>query len=119
MRWQGRPVVVQHGSRAVCDFWLVLRLQDAPRATLIVATTDVHLINEDNGQLVTLSIEPKPSTNSAFLQWLDSEGGQPGEPQSFGIQRSEGPAWLAGGRYLRSRYAVLDVKTLELKPFQA
>jgi hypothetical protein len=119
VRWKGQTLSVQHGARTVTEFWAVLRLQDAPQPTLVLVATDAHYITEVNGQLVVRSFEPEPSTSGTILQWLDSEGGQPGKVQSFGIQRLEGVPVIAGGRYLRSRYAVLDVKTLELRRFEA
>lgn len=120
VRYQGRPVVIHHGSRTIDAFWIALRLKDAPAPSLVVGTTDAHLITERNGQLVTQSFEREPSTNGILLQWLDAEGGQPSSALAFGIQQTAlADTWLAGGRYLRSRYAVLDVTTLELKPFEA
>lgn len=120
VNYQGKPVIVHHGNRDIGQFWIVLRLMDAPHPSLIVATNDVHLITENNGQLVTRSFEPEPSTNTAMLQWLDGDKGQPSPVLDFGIARTPvTDTSLEGGRYLRSRYAVLDVKTLELKPFDA
>jgi hypothetical protein len=117
--WRGQPVTVQHGPRSISEFWAVFRLQEAPQPTLVLAATDAHFLTEVNGQLVVRSFEPEPSTHGTLLQWLDSEGGQPGPVRSPGIQRTDGVPTLAGGRYLRSRYAVLDVKTLELRRFEA
>jgi hypothetical protein len=117
--WKGQPVKVQHGAKTVTEFWSVMTLVDAPQPTLVVASTDAHYITEVGGQLQVRSFEPEPSTNGAALQWLDSEGGQPGPALKPGIQRTEGLPALAGGRYLRSRYSVLDVKTMELRPFEA
>jgi hypothetical protein len=115
VRHQGRPVVVQHGSRKVERFWTVLRLAAAPQPALLVATTDVHLLTAENGQVVVSHFDPEPSTDTAALQWLDSEAGQPGPVLRFGIQRTAGAeTLLQGGRWLRSKRAVLDVQTLQL-----
>ncbi len=120
VRYQGRPVVIRHGSRTIEAFWIALRLKDAPRPSLVVGTTDAHLLTEKDGQLVTQSFEREPSTHGIMLQWLDGDAGQPRSALTFGIQRTPlAETWLEGGRYLRSRYAVLDVHTLELRPFDA
>lgn len=112
VRWKGREVAVPKvGAR----FWRVLRIVDAPSPSLLVMTTDFHLLSEQAGELRITSFG-SPSTNMAELQWLDSENGQPGAVRSFGIQRaSPGPdTLLNGGRWLRLSYhTVLDVKTLK------
>jgi len=112
---QGRPIVVQHGERELARFWRASILADAPRPALLVSTQDFHLITEEGGKPVVRSVG-ELSTNMAEYQWLDSEGGQPGEPAGFYDQKvrmDELP--LSGGRYLllQSR-AVLDVRTLTL-----
>lgn len=118
VRHRGREVVVQHGARSIARFWTVLRLADAPRPALLVATTDVHLLADDDGRLVVQALDPQPSTNTVDLQWLDSDAGQPGPVLGFGIRRTEGAeTLLQGGRYLRARQAVLDVTTLSLRPY--
>jgi hypothetical protein len=119
VRWQGQWVTVQHGSRAIGEFWSVLQVADAPQPTLLLATTDAHFVTEVGGRLQVRSFEPEPSTSGTTLQWLDSVDGQPGPVLHLGIRRTEGVPTLGGGRYLRSRYAVLDVKTLELRRFEA
>lgn len=118
VRHRGREVVVRHGTRSIARFWTVLRLADAPRPALLVATTDVHLLADDDGRLSVQALDPQPSTNTARLQWLDSDGAQPGPVLGFGIRRTAGAeTLLQGGRYLRARQAVLDVRTLELRPY--
>lgn len=118
VRHRGREVVVQHGARSISRFWTVLRLADAPRLALLVATTDVHLLSDDDGRLVVQALDPQPSTNTVDLQWLDSDAGQPGTVLGFGIRRTEGAeTLLQGGRYPRARQAVLDVTTLAMRPY--
>lgn len=120
VHYQGRPVVIRHGTRTIDAFWIALRLEDAPHPSLVVGTTDAHLVTEKDGRLVTQSFEREPSTNGMMLQWLDGDGGQPRSALGFGIRRTPlAETRLKGGRYLRSRYAVLDVHTLELRPFEA
>jgi hypothetical protein len=118
VRHQGRPVVVQHGSSRSDRFWTVLRLPDAPRPALLVATTNVHLLTAENGQVVVRHFDPEPGTDTVSLQWLDQHAGQPGAVLQFGIRRTAGAdTLLQGGRWLRGKRAVLDVQTLELLPF--
>lgn len=109
------PIVVRHGERELARFWRASILVDAPRPALLVSTQDFHLITEEGGTPLVQSLG-EPSTDMAEYQWLDSDGGQPGESAGFYDQKvrmDELP--LSGGRYLllQSR-AVLDVQTLEV-----
>jgi hypothetical protein len=111
VRWRGQAVdVPQVGTR----FWRAWRLPDAQQPALLVSTTDIHLITEQEGRLVVKSLGPK-STDLAQLQWLDSQNGQPGGARTYGIDYVD-PATgteLRGGRWLRvSHHTVLDVQTL-------
>jgi len=119
VRHQGRAVTVPRRDDVLSRYWRVLRLLDAPRPALLVATTDFHLVTEENGQLVVRSIGEQ-STDLAMLQWLDATpGGQPGAPLRFGIEEvglAAGTA-LKGGRWLKlSFHSVLDVQTLQVHP---
>lgn len=112
LRWHGRTVEVPgRGSR----FWQVLRLVDAPRPAVLLVERDFTLVTEDGGQL---RIQPfqSESASLAEAQWLDSEAGQPGEPQAWGIAKVD-PATqtaLQGGRYLLlGSRLVLDVARLQ------
>ena len=54
-----------------------------------------------------------------MIQWLDSNAGQPGPQQNFGIEKviAEKGTELSGGRWLLLSYhTVLDVKTLKAYP---
>lgn len=111
VRWHGKAVDVPEVGT---HFWRVLRLMDAPQPTLLVMTTDFHLITEVDGRLVVTSMGP-PSTDMAEIQWLDGRDGQPGPATMFGIQKVDPVLGteLRGGRWLRlSSRIVLDVKTL-------
>ena len=115
VRHQGKPVVVQHGTRQSDRFWTVLRLPGAPQPALLLANTDVHLVTVEGGQPVVRHFDPEPSTDGAALQWLDSEAGQPGPVLHFGIRRTaSSETVLEGGRWLRGKRSVLDVHTLQL-----
>lgn len=114
IRHHEAPVTITHGRNVLSTFWRVVRLVDAPRPALLASTTDFHLLVDEDGRLVTRSFG-EPSTDMADYQWLDSENGQPGEPQSFGIEKVDRAGMeLGGGRYLRLSYhTVLDVRTLQ------
>ncbi len=115
--YNGKPVVVQHGSRQLSRFFRVSILTDAPRPALLASSMDFHLVTERDGKPLVQSVG-SPTTETADFQWLDGPGGQPTPMETFGNERvrtDELP--LAGGRYLLLRgTAVLDVKTLALHP---
>jgi hypothetical protein len=110
--WQGRKLSVPGGGER---FWQALHLPDAPRpALLLTHGPNLHLVSEVDGRLETRALAPESGSSS--MQWLDSDGGQPGpEIPGFFLDRIEAPptAALSGGRrlYLRHRLA-LDVRTL-------
>lgn len=115
---------VRHGGKEVAvpdvgtRFWRVLRLVDAPRPALLVATTDFHLITEEGGAAVVRAFG-EPTSGMAEAQWLDAEAGQPGPVRTYGIEKvalADGTA-MQGGRWLKlSSRTVLDVKTLTVHP---
>lgn len=104
--WRGKPVVSPGGNDR---FWHVLRLEGAPQPALLLVTTGFVLATEEAGQLKLQAL--KTASNAlAEAQWLDSEGGQPGPVQFFGIsavQDLEAGTRLAGGRWLRLGSALI------------
>ncbi|MBK8018924.1 MAG: hypothetical protein IPK20_20925 [Betaproteobacteria bacterium] len=115
VRFGGKEVSVPGvGSR----FWRVLRVMDAPEPSLIVSTTDFHLLTATGNDLSVRSFGT-PSTNMAEMQWLDAAGGQPGPVRAYGIEKvgADDGTVLQGGRWLRLSYhTVLDIKTLTAYP---
>lgn len=98
----------------------MLRLEAAPEPALLLLTKGFMLLREHEGQLQWQPLR-SDSASLAELQWLDSEGGQPGESRTFGIQRVEPEAGtrLAGGRWLRlGSRTVLDVRPLTAYPIE-
>lgn len=117
VRWRGQTVEVPgRGDR----FWQVLRLPDAPQPALLLVARDFTLVSEQAGQLRVQPLSSQ-SASLAAAQWLDSEGGQPGQSRSWGISHVDlkNPAALdaatrlQGGRWLRlGSQQLLDVQTL-------
>ncbi|MBX3637919.1 MAG: hypothetical protein KF683_21315 [Rubrivivax sp.] len=117
VRWRGQSVEVPgRGDR----FWQVLRLPDAPHPALLLVARDFTLVSEQDGQLKVQPLSAQ-SASLAEAQWLDSEGGQPGESQSWGISHVDlknaaeldARTRLQGGQWLRlGSQLVLDLRTL-------
>lgn len=117
VRWRGRVVEVPgRGGR----FWQVLRLPDAPQPALLLVARDFTLVSEQDGQL---KVQPLASESSSLAeaQWLDSDGGQPGESRSWGLSHVDlkdaaaldARTRLQGGGWLRmGSRQLLDVQTL-------
>jgi hypothetical protein len=82
VRWQGKEVMIGGHSR----FWRVLRLPDATRPALLLATSHFRLIYEDQGQLVVKDFGAT-SGGMAYTQWLDQQQGQPGESAMYGVEK--------------------------------
>lgn len=101
--------------------WRVYALPDAPTPTLLAGSQSLYLISIKDGQPV---VEPilEQSTDFATIQFLDSEGGQPG-PHNEVFARNDTAGMeqlevLQGGQYLLvSGHAVLDVKTGKINYF--
>ena len=117
VRWHGKPVKAPSG---IDHYWRVLRIEAAPEPALLLVTTGFMLLREHEGQLQWQALR-SDSASLAALQWLDSDGGQPGKPQSFGIERVaiEAGTRLAGGRFLLlGSRTVLDVQSLTAYPVE-
>ena len=67
----------------ITNFRRVVRLTDAPRPTLLVATTEFRLLTEAQGTLVVRHFE----SDVAGYQWLDADNGQPSQPAAFAIEK--------------------------------
>ncbi len=101
--------------------WRVFALPGTPSPSLIAGSQSLYLIYVKDKTLV---MEPlvEQSSESASLQFLDSENGQPGPYTEVFIE--DDPAemetldQLEGGRFLMiTEHAVLDVQTREIKRF--
>ncbi|MCY7388315.1 MAG: hypothetical protein LH481_09670 [Burkholderiales bacterium] len=123
VKYKGNLVTIKDGADGYASsttkkdesrsmFWRAVRLTDAPTPTILVSTTHFWMITEENGALVTKTIE----ASLAEYQWLDADKGQPTEQKSFGIENVNPVSGteLRGGRWLRMNVTVLDVSTLRL-----
>ncbi len=120
VRHNGRKVAIPVGRGEKLDrFWEAKVLTAAPRPALLVGQTGITLLSDRGGQLEIRELVP-PGSDSARMQWLDSEGGQPGQEQLVTIRdmRDESRR-LEGGRLLLvNQRVVLDVATLESFTFE-
>ena len=131
VKHQGKPVpvpaidknrgTVQEGTvidKPIEQFWQALFLKDAPRPAVLVGIHSTHLLTEENGQPRIIPLYEQDG-GFATYQWIDSDKGQPGEPQRIYLGDDSGSArFLSGGRYLLiNSKVVLDVQTLEVFPF--
>ena len=114
VRWHGRTLEVPERGNS---FWQVLRLMDAPQPAMLLVERDFTLVTEQDEQLRVQPLHGE-SASLAEVQWLDSDGGQPGEPDSWGIGKVDlaTQTGLKGGRFLRlGSRLVLDVERLQLR----
>ena len=115
---EGKPVVFPSAlqtNTGLAFLWKVYALPDAPTPTLLAGSQSLYLIYIKDGQPI---VEPVLEQGSDFasVQFLDSEGGQPGAYMEV-FSRSDTLAMdqldtLKGGRYLLvSGHVVLDIQT--------
>ena len=97
-------------EKTTTRFWGIARLIDAPRPTLLVQTTDIWMLTEQDGRLVTQSFNLK----DVGSQWLDADQGQPTPTGAIRTGKAdiEADSELKRGRWLRLGPTVLDVHTL-------
>lgn len=121
LKYKGEPIRLGDKlevNTGLPGIWRIFQLQDAPQPALVVGSQSLYLITEEQGKAV---IKPLFEQNYDFasLQWLDSEDGQPGVfTEIYSSDELDTSMTLAGGRYLSICHAVvLDVKTLELYPY--
>ena len=116
---RGKPVAMPGGGDT---WWRVLRLQGAPRPALLLVTTGFVLATEDEQGRLQLQPLRSESNSLAETQWLDAQGGQPGERHTYGIEAvrdMEAGTQLAGGRWLRlGSRSIVDVATLTVHPVE-
>ena len=116
--FEGKPVVFPSAlqtNTGLPFLWRVYTLPDAPAPTLLAGSQSLYLIYIKDGQPI---VEPvrEQSSDFASVQFLDSEGGQPGpfmevfsRSDTLGMDQLD---TLKGGRYLlASGHSVLDIHT--------
>lgn len=116
--FEGKPVVFPSAlqtNTGLPFLWRVYTLPDAPAPTLLAGSQSLYLIYIKDGQPI---VEPvrEQSSDFASVQFLDSEGGQPGpfmevfsRSDTLGMDQLD---TLKGGRYLlASGHTVLDIHT--------
>lgn len=116
--FEGKPVefpAALQTNTGLPYLWMVYALPDAPKPTLLAGSQSLYLIYIKDGQPV---VEPVIEQRSDFasVQFLDSEGGQPGtfmevfsRSDTIGMDQLD---TLQGGRYLLvSEHTVLDIQT--------
>ena len=97
-------------ERTTTRFWGIARLVNAPRPTLLVQTTEVWLLTEQDGHLISQSVH----SSDAGCQWLDGDQGQPTSTGAIRTGKADidADSELKQGRWLRVGPSVLDVQTL-------
>ncbi len=118
--YEGKPVEFPSAlqtNTGLPYLWRVHALADAPTPTLLAGSQSLYLVFLKDGQPV---VEPviEQSSDFASVQFLDSEGGQPGayiqvfsRSDTVGMDQLD---TLKGGRYLLvSEHTVLDIPTLK------
>lgn len=119
LRHRGEPVRIALGDgRRISTFNSLHVLRDAPVPTVLVPAGGFQLVSLHGG---ALRVQPLDIRNpqSQTLQWLDGEGGQPGNERHAGglVRHAEHEIDLRGGRWLLlGRSRVLDVSTLRHSP---
>ena len=116
--FEGKPVEFPSAlqtNTGLPYLWMVYALPDAPAPTLLAGSQSLYLIYIKDGQPI---VEPviEQRTDFASVQFLDSEGGQPGtfmqvfsKSDTLDMDQLD---TLKGGRYLLvSGHTVLDVHT--------
>ena len=105
-------------NTGVSGIWKAYYLKDAPKPTFIIASNQVFLVTEENGE-AKVSHVPKNHSNYSTLQWLDSENGQPGPKEEILIREDTTDCSLEGGEYLLiNQHVVLRVSDLKMFSFK-
>jgi hypothetical protein len=121
VKYKGEPLAFGDNletNTGLPGIWRVFFLKDAPKPTLLLGSQSLYLVTLEDEKPV---IKPLYEQGSDFasIQWLDSEGGQPGVfREIFSSDEYDKETQLSGGRYLAISHAVvLDTKTLEIYPY--
>jgi hypothetical protein len=121
VHFQGKPIAVPDANGEAFDaFWDARVLGGAPKPAVLAGSLGVWLFTEgDDGQVVVTTLA-EATSDFATLQWLDADGGQPGEEFVFAMHDAPtAPRTLTEGRRLLvNRRVVLDVATLAVQRFE-
>lgn len=121
VKYKGEPLTISDNletNTGLPGIWRVFFLKDAPTPSLLLGSQSLYLVTLENDKPV---IKPlfEQGSDFASIQWLDSEGGQPGMYREvYSSDEGDKEVELSGGRYMAITHAVvLDTKTFELFPF--
>lgn len=120
---RGKPLAVETKVGKLDSFWEARFLAGAPRPAVLLATTGLWLVSEENG-VPRIENLKEQDTNGARIQWLDGAEGLPAKSIDVGIRdaRGEPRSDNRGSLLLLGRGVVLDVRTLTIqryRPFDA
>lgn len=100
-------------------FWEAWFLDGAPRPALLLATTGIWLVTEQDG-VAKVETLVEAETSGAQLQWLDGADGQPSPTVHVGIGDARGTprGHREGTLLLLSRNVLLDTRSLAVTRFR-
>jgi hypothetical protein len=121
VKYKGKPLQFKDGletNTGLPGIWRVFYLKDAASPTLLLGSQSLYLVQLQNDQPVVRPLHVQ-SSDFASIQWLDSEGGQPGiYREIYSSDEYDTDNIITRGRYLAlSGTTVLDTRTFELYPF--
>jgi hypothetical protein len=121
LTYKGKPLTFDQGletNTGLPGIWRVFTLKDAPVPALLLGSQTLYLVTLENEKPRIKTVFSQ-GYDFASIQWLDIEAGQPGDYREiFSSDEFDTETELAGGRYIAVSHAVvLDVRTLEIFPF--
>jgi hypothetical protein len=117
---RGKRLSVRYPNGEQDDgFWEAWFLDGAPRPALLLATTGIWLVTEQDG-LATVETLVEAETGGAQLQWLDGADGQPSPMVHVGIGDARGTprGHREGSLLLLGRKVLLDTRNLTVTRFR-
>lgn len=119
---RGKRLAVRYRNGEHDDgFWEAWFLDGAPRPALLLATTGIWLVTEEDGVAkVEALVEGEGDGSGAQLQWLDGADGQPLPSVAVGIGDARGAprGHREGTLLLLSRKVLLDTRSLAVTRFR-
>lgn len=122
VKYKGKPLKVVgedlETNTGLPGIWRVFYLKSALEPALILGSQSLYLVTIENEQPTLKSLYSQGG-DFASVQWLDSEGGQPGVyKEVYGSDEFDQDPELSGGHFMAiSRSVVLDTKTFDIYPF--
>ena len=118
--YKGEPVVLPKASdqyTGIPGIWNVFMLEDAPQPALLLGSRLLYLLTEENNMMKITPFK-KENFGNPRMQWLDSEGGQPGQKNRLLVsQDTDASHNLSEGEYvLINGNTVLEIATLAIYP---